>query len=115
MNEMIAFALCGLIAFHLGLFLQKFIRPDVKGTTGFPFGVTAVALGIGMFFHAFAFLRDWIAPLFLVFLVLFLGWRLWAKKLGSEAPGAPEARPASEVTAPVAKRAAKRPGKGGRR
>lgn len=107
MNEMIAFALCGLIAFHLGLFLQKFIRPDVKGTTGFPFGVTAVALGVGMFFHAFAFLADWIEPLFLVFLALFLGWRLWARKLG---PG--EAAPEAEAV--TSARASKKRAKSGR-
>ena len=83
MNEMIAFALCGLIAFHLGLLLQKLIRPQERKATGFPFGVTAAALGAGMFFHAFEFLSDYIALLFLAFLAVFLIWRLCASRLES--------------------------------
>lgn len=99
MNEMIAFALCGLIAFHLGLFLQKFIMPKVTRVTGFPFGVTAILLGIGIFFRVYAFLADWIAPLFIVFLAVFLLWRLWAVKL---VPEEEEAAPAPVRKSPRA-------------
>ena len=67
-NALIAFGICAFLAFVIGLALQRFILPKKKEVTGFPFGVTALLLGIGMYFDVFTRLSSYVPLLFIALL-----------------------------------------------